>query len=138
MDMLGPAILSFLGRLSSLGGSKYISTMENLLLGHRKVSFIERLSFIGDSTVHDCVQGINYIYRYNPMQVDLGVLAACFNVPGETSVLPSSYCLIQLYEPIDSFGIPVQNEFDCPLYVLTDLFRLCSISLYLPCCFYPP
>ena len=61
-----------------------------------------------------------YIYMYNPMQVDLGVLAACFNVPGETSVLPSSYCVIQLYEPMDSIGIPVQNEFDCPLY---DLFR---------------
>ena len=54
-------------------------------------------------------------------QIDTGVLAACFRVDGENK--RSSYCLVQLYEPMDSYGILVTNEFDCPLLSLTTLFR---------------
>ena len=35
----------------------------------------------------------------------------------------SSYCRVQLYEAMDSYGILVTNEFDCPLLSLTTLFR---------------
>ena len=34
-----------------------------------------------------------------------------------------SYCRVQLYEAMDSYGILVTNEFDCPLLSLTTLFR---------------
>ena len=40
------------------------------------------------------------------MQVYFGVLAACFNVQGEGI----SYCVIQLFESVDTFGTQVINE----------------------------
>ena len=64
-----------------------------------------------------------FVYMVNT-QIDTGVLAACFRVDGENT--RSSYCLVQLYEPMDSFGIQVTNEFDCPLLSLTTLFRCIS------------
>ena len=48
------------------------------------------------------------------MQVDIGLLAACFKVPGQGYA--SCYCTIQLYEEMDSFGSGFFNEYDCPLY----------------------
>ena len=56
------------------------------------------------------------------MQVYFGVLAACFNVQGEGI----SYCVIQLFESVDTFGTQVINEYDCPLLSLTCLFRCVS------------
>ena len=53
------------------------------------------------------------------MQVSFGVLAACFNVQGEGI----SYCVIQLFESVDTFGTQVINEYDCPLLSLICLFR---------------
>ena len=55
------------------------------------------------------------------MQVDMGILAACFV---ERSGF--KYCIVQLYEPLDSFGAQVLNENDCPLFSLTNTF--CCIS----------
>ena len=53
------------------------------------------------------------------MQIDHGVLAACFNLQrGE-----GSYCIIQLFEPMDTFGISVSNEYDCSLLSLSCIFR---------------
>ena len=57
------------------------------------------------------------------MKSHIGVLAACFIVPGERSRQLSNYCVIQLYQPMDSLGTSLSNEYNCPLYVLTDLFR---------------
>ena len=56
------------------------------------------------------------------MQIDHGVLAACFNLQqGE-----GSYCIIQLFEPMDTYGISVSNEYDCPLLSLSlDFFFVC-------------
>ena len=52
------------------------------------------------------------------MQIDHGVLAACFNLQrGE-----GSCCIIQLFEPMDTFGISVSNEYDCPLLSLSLVF----------------
>ena len=58
------------------------------------------------------------------MQVDIGLLAACFKVPGQGYA--SCYCTIQLYEEMNSFGSGFFNEYDCPLYTLTDTFRCVS------------
>ena len=52
------------------------------------------------------------------MQVQFGVLAACFNFHGGGG----SYCIIQLFEPMDNLDTPLTNEYDCPLVSLTDLF----------------
>ena len=64
-------------------------------------------------------------YQLSFMQIDFGLLAACFHVRRERK--GASYCIVQLYEPMDTFGIPVINEFDCPLLSLTNLFR-CVLS----------
>jgi len=53
------------------------------------------------------------------------VLTALFSVHGERD--QTSYCIVQMYEPMDNFGIPILNEFDCPLFSLTNLFR-CVVS----------
>ena len=53
------------------------------------------------------------------MQIDMGILAACFV---ERSGL--KYCIVQLYEPLDSLGTQVLNEYDCPLYSNT----FCCVS----------
>ena len=58
------------------------------------------------------------------MQMDIGLLAACFKVPGQGYA--SCYCTIQLYEEMNSFGSGFFNEYDCPLYTLTDTFRCVS------------
>ena len=55
------------------------------------------------------------------MQTDIGLLTACFQVAGEGR--ERSWCLVQLLQPMDSMGIQVCNEFDCPLLTMTDLFR---------------
>ena len=52
-------------------------------------------------------------------QVDLGVLTGCFHIQDKGT----SYCIVQLYEPMDVSGAPLCNEFDCPLFSLTNLFR---------------
>jgi len=31
--------------------------------------------------------------------------------------------MIQLYQPMDLLGTPVLNEYDCPLYTITDVFH---------------
>ena len=71
------------------------------------------------------------------MQVSFGVLAACFNVQGEGI----SYCVIQLFELVDTFGTQVINEYDCPLLSLICLFRcvsphsiIQSVSIVHECC----
>ena len=48
----------------------------------------------------------------------MGVLVACF-AAGDTS----RYCFIQVFEPMDSLGTTMLNEYECPLYSLTNLFR---------------
>ena len=58
------------------------------------------------------------------MQVVIGLLAACFKVPGQGYA--SCYCTIQLYEEMNSFGSGFFNEYDCPLYTVTDTFRCVS------------
>ena len=50
------------------------------------------------------------------IQVDIGVVAACFSVPAGKGRPHLSYCVIQLYQRMDSFGTPLNNEYDCPLY----------------------
>ena len=57
-------------------------------------------------------------------QVDYGVLAACFSVKGDNN----SFCIIQAFEPMDSFGVPPNTEYDCPLFTLSSLFRCVSSS----------
>ena len=37
-----------------------------------------------------------------------------------------SFCLAHMLEPIDSLGIPVINEFDCPLLTLIPQFKCIS------------
>ena len=57
-------------------------------------------------------------------QFDYGVLAACYTIcEGDLSQL----CLIQLFEPMNSCGVPVTNDYDCPLLSLTSLFPSTSI-----------
>ena len=58
---------------------------------------------------------------YCMMQVCMGILAACFV---ERSGL--KHCIVQVYEPLDSFGAQVHNEYDCPIYTLTN--TLCCVS----------
>ena len=48
----------------------------------------------------------HFVYMVNT-QIDTGVLAACFRVDRENK--RSSYCLVQLYEPMDSYGILVEG-----------------------------
>ena len=52
----------------------------------------------------------------------MGILAACFMEPKESK----SFCLVHMLEPIDSFGIPILNEFDCPLLTLIPQFKCIS------------
>ena len=52
------------------------------------------------------------------LQVDVGTLAACFTAVQEGT----SYCMVQLFQPMDSAGTPLHNEFDCPLLQLTNVF----------------
>ena len=59
------------------------------------------------------------------MQVSFGVLAACFNVQGEGI----SYCVIQLFESVDTFGTQVINEYDCPCFVV--YYHTLSYNLFL-------
>ena len=59
------------------------------------------------------VQVISYV-----MQGDFGLFVASFSVREA-----GSYCVVQLFEPMDSFGIPITNDYDCPLLSLTYLFR---------------
>lgn len=56
-------------------------------------------------------------------QVDMGILVACFTKRDSGS----KHCILQLYEPMNSHGIHVLNEYDCPLYFLTSTF-LCVQS----------
>ena len=60
------------------------------------------------------------------MQVDYGVLAACFEVHGQDY----SCSIVQLFEPMDSFGTPLSNDYDCPLLSLSSLFR-CVFSTFI-------
>ena len=69
------------------------------------------------------------------MQGDLGLFVASFSVREG-----GSYCIVQLFEPMDSFGIPITNDYDCPLLSLTYLFHcipahciLQSVSLIHEC-----
>ena len=58
------------------------------------------------------------------MQIDHVVLAACFNLQrGE-----GSYCIIQLFEPMDTIGISVSNEYDC-LYSLSLVFFVVCLPI---------
>ena len=57
----------------------------------------------------------------NCTQTDIGILTACFHINGERK--DESYCIVQLLERVDSFGIQLCNEFDCPLLTITTLFR---------------
>ena len=59
------------------------------------------------------VQGISYF-----MQGDFGLFVASFSVREG-----GSYCIVQLFEPMDSFGIPITNDYYCPLLSLTSLFH---------------
>ena len=59
------------------------------------------------------VQGISYF-----MQGDFGLFVASFSVREG-----GSYCIVQLFERMDSFGIPITNDYDCPLLSLTNLFH---------------
>ena len=52
------------------------------------------------------------------MQTDIALLAACFSGPDN-----KSFCVVQLFEHLDSFGDQICNEYDCPLLTLTILFR---------------
>ena len=45
------------------------------------------------------------------------MLIACYTSEG------ARYCLVQLLEAMDSFGTTIQNEFECPLYTLINVFR---------------
>ena len=45
------------------------------------------------------------------IQVDIGVVAACFSVPAGKGRPQLSYCVIQLYQRMDSFGTPLNNLF---------------------------
>lgn len=65
---------------------------------------------------------MNHELMNSHVQVEFGVLAACFKVREGGS----SYCIIQLFEPMDNFGTPLTNEYDCPLLSLTGLFRCVS------------
>ena len=75
-------------------------------------------------------QVISYV-----MQGDFGLFVASFSVREG-----GSYCIEQLFEPMDSFGIPITNDYDCPLLSLTYLFHcipahciLQSVSLIHEC-----
>ena len=62
------------------------------------------------------------MYVWISLQVDFGVLAACFHAEeGNTS-----YCIIQQYELMDTFGVQLYNEFECPLLSLTNFFHCVS------------
>ena len=65
----------------------------------------------------------------------MGVLAACFTVRSGLK-----YCIVQLFEPLDSFGTQILNEYDCPHYSLTSTFCcvpsssiLSSVSFFHEC-----
>ena len=36
------------------------------------------------------------------------------------------FCIVQLFQQMDAFGVPLTNEFDCQLYQRTTLFRCVS------------
>ena len=65
------------------------------------------------------------------MQIDHGVLAACFNLQRGEGL----YCIIQLFQPMDTFRISVSNEYDCPLLSLSLAFFvvLQSVSIIHEC-----
>ena len=62
----------------------------------------------------------NSIARLLCLQTDIALLTACFSVPEK------SLCIVQLFERMDSFGVQICNEYDCPLLTLTNLFRCIS------------
>ena len=62
---------------------------------------------------------------YHIEQVDYGVLAACLSMKGDNN----SFCIIQAFEPMDSFGVPLTNEYDCPLYTPHLCFIVCHLAL---------
>ena len=53
------------------------------------------------------------------LQVDYGILAACVKVDGQDC----SCGIVQLFEPMDSFGTQLSNYYDCPLLSLSCLFQ---------------
>ena len=63
-----------------------------------------------------------FIFIFFKTQDNFGILAACFREPKESK----SFCLVHMLEPIDSFGILILNEFDCPLLTLIPQFKCIS------------
>ena len=56
----------------------------------------------------------------------MGLLLACFsNCEDHTA-----YCLVRLLQPMDIFGEPVCNEYDCPILNLSNLIY-CIPSTYI-------
>ena len=57
------------------------------------------------------------------IQIDFGYLSGCVQVPdGEFT----SVCIVQVLQPMDSFGIQLTDEFECSLFQQTSLFRCVS------------
>lgn len=77
---------------------------------------------------HHSPQISRILYLFSFLQGDsFGLLLACFY----DSRSRASYSLIRLLQKVDSFGVIVNNEFDCPLLTLTDLVYLIeSISIH--------
>ena len=60
----------------------------------------------------------NYNYSIVLLQIDIAKLAACFVAPD-----CESFCIVQIFEHMDALGLPIFNEYDCPLLNITSLFR---------------
>ena len=57
------------------------------------------------------------------IQIDFGYLSGCVQVPdGEFT----SVCIVQVLQPMDSFGIQLTDEFECSLFQQTSRFRCVS------------
>lgn len=54
------------------------------------------------------------------IQIDIGILAACFTVVED--MRQKTFCIVQVFEYMDTFGIQVYNEYDCPILSLSNLF----------------
>ena len=55
------------------------------------------------------------------MQLDIGLLVACFTLTAHAGSSASGYCMVRTLQQMDALGQVIMNEYDCPLLSMTNL-----------------
>ena len=55
------------------------------------------------------------------MQLDIGLLVACFTLPAPAGSSASGYCIVRTLQQMDVLGQVIKNKYDCPLLSMTNL-----------------